>query len=241
MHKSGIVILSIVASLLFSSQGLAQSGRTLKHAVDGFEHSIWVPEGYEEVLWPETPRKQFRESLLASLKQMDVKSDDFAVLIRKKDLEAYNRGQAEHPMRGHYIFIKWYPNKSKPSKETTTKGVAAAQGSNFLESLKSLDDWRAFIDKYTQEGQMTPLGIMREWEGGYITGMAVRITLAMNGRPYKTAKILNMGFQSAGQGHYVINCVTLQVYGRELADYLDRTVLIAKSLKNSPAMPKGKR
>lgn len=219
-----------------ATQGFAQSGRILTHTENGLQHSEWVPQDYEEVWWPETPWKEFREDTLASFKAMGVKVNSFSVLVRRKDMEAYLRG-GESPMNGHYIHINWYPQAQMPTSVQTSEMMKKMGGGSdkFIKPLKNVDGMKEFIQKYVSVGSMVPLGVFREWNGGYVVGLAIGLEMVKDGKRWKSAKIQSMAFQRCRDGYYIVNYTTLQEYGPKLNEHLDRAMAIAKAMTNSPS------
>jgi len=219
---------------LISTPCQGQSGRTLQHAEKGTLHSIWVPDGYEEVWWPESPNRKFGNEAREFQASTGMKNEYLAVLVRKKDLNAYYQGGA-HPMQGHYIYIQWKAQGRMPTSAQTANEMNRAGGSpeKFREAINKGDQSaKQFIRDFVPVGTVYSLGILREWVDGYIAGMAVGLEMVFGGRRMKSAKFMSLGHQKRENGYYIVSCVTLQEYGSKLDAHLERTMLISKSLTN---------
>ena len=214
----------------------AQSGRTVRHAEGGLVHSLWIPGGYEEVWWPESPQHRFGDAYRQSFAEMGIPAERvFAVLVRKKDLDAYYRG-GDSPMGSHYIYIEWKPQARMPPASETADQMARAGGppAHFKEALAKGDQaTAAFFSRYLVKGAITPLGILREWKDGYISAMAIGLELKWKGQIVKSAKILNWCYQGRANGYYTVNYVILQQPGQNFSKHLEQMVAITQSMNNN--------
>lgn len=230
------ILQQMILGLVLMAPGMAQGGRTLSHSEGGITHSIWVPDGYVEVLWPESPGADLRADMKQSFATIGKKMDSIAVLVTKKDLAIYDSGGVS-PMRGHYIYFTWVPGQKMPSASGLRDMLVpyAGKSGKFIEAMKSSSAATNWIKQNINKGEMLPLGILRQWNDGYILSMVIGFDMTIEGKTHRIAKIKSSAYQERGNGHYVVEYVTLQDYGTRFQQGLDRAMAIAKGTRNSPS------
>ncbi len=231
--------LKTVLMLLAQVVSFGQPAMFREHTSNGYRHSVWVPAGYQEVWWPESRGAKLRQESKAIFAAMRMPTSKFmAVLVKTKDLDNYEKG-GNSPMKGHYIYISWFPAQKMPSNKELMNQFngAVSNAGSLLQALKNDKDAGQFFRDHFPAGSMVPLGVLRNWKDGYIFSLAIGLEMTYQGHNGNTAKILSMAYQQGANGYWVVNYVTLQDYGAKFQASLDQATLVAKLLRSEPNKP----
>jgi hypothetical protein len=190
---------------------------------------IPIPVGYIDAMAPGSPGVEFLEDLRQDWRKRDFTPTGLiSVLVKTSDIESYYNGGL-NPLDGHYVYI-CFLGSNNPLQE-----MANIKQNILVTSGKITSDVNKLI-KQLKYGEMSQLGVVEEWETGFVYGYLAYVDIQGKSKSIKKAKLLLTSVVSQAHGGYFVNDVSVIDSESDLHVAVDRIKNLAKQIAAANAL-----
>jgi hypothetical protein len=232
MQALGLALLLSVS--MPGSAAVRQSGAQPAKSAQGEKvnpRTIPVPEGYLDAMAAGSPAIEFLEDLRVDWEKRGFEPRGLvSVLVKASDLEAYYSG-GPNPLEGHYAYVSFLESANVLQDMSN---IRAQIGAIFDQG--SFDAGQAI--RKMKPGQSAQLGILKDWETGFIFGYVVGLEDPGRNKSAKMARLLLTAVVARPGGGYFVNDVSVMADGSDLHASLARVEALARQIE-IPKTPSG--
>jgi len=202
----GIVACIFSLTKLLEYDRTHPSGTVLAEAPTSVKHHIPTPEGYVDIIQPESPGYKLYLAIKEDWKKADIQQPPgtIAALVQQSDLAVYYNG-GPNPMNHQYCYITYFPNSNPSGGLVSLKKKFSHDSKLVMGANQELTNKIGHI----KLGEVSSLGVVKEWTNGFIAANVVKITYKTEAGTKQVGKLLLNGITATKNGIYGIGDVSI--------------------------------
>jgi hypothetical protein len=191
-------------------------------------HVVEAPNGYVDVMRPNSPGAKFYEDAKSKWREANVKIDEsiISTMVLSKDLNEYYKGKSSPIDHRYYIIsFKYYDNS-----QYVIDGLKSKLIQNIDIELKRIVKEK-YPSGFATIGEITQLGIIRNWGSGFINAMIIPFEIQINKQMVKRTKLVLSASVAQPRGVYYISSINVVLGDSEYDSALNDLEQFAKSVQ----------